>query len=341
MKLLTITVPCYNSQDYMEHCINSLLTGGEDVEIILVDDGSTDATAEIADRYAERYPTIVKVIHKENGGHGSGVNAGIEHATGAYFKVVDSDDWVDPVSYKKILEKLREFVRMQKADVVDLLISNFVYDKEGAKRKKVMQYISMMPQNRIFEWKDLRSIRKGKYILMHSIIYRTEILRESGLKLPEHTFYVDNLFAYIPLPYVKHLYYLNTDFYHYYIGRDDQSVNETVMIKRIDQQIYVNKLMLQAYDLKKDIEDDKLRKYMYNDLEIITTISTALLNKAKTKEANKKKKSLWKYMYNYNPKLYFRMRNGLIGRSMTLPGEPGRLLGVGLYKIAQKIYGFN
>ena len=77
MKLLTITVPCYNSQDYMEHCINSLLTGGEDVEIILVDDGSTDATAEIADRYAESYPTIVKVIHKENGGHGSGVNAAL------------------------------------------------------------------------------------------------------------------------------------------------------------------------------------------------------------------------------------------------------------------------
>jgi glycosyltransferase involved in cell wall biosynthesis len=341
MKLLSITVPCYNSQDYMEHCVNSLLTGGEDVEIILVDDGSSDRTAEIADRYAENYPTIVKVIHKENGGHGSGVNAGIANATGKYFKVVDSDDWVDTNSYKLILEKLREFVRMEKSEVVDLLISNFVYDKEGASHKKVMQYTAMMPQNRIFEWKDMKRIKKGKYILMHSIIYRTEVLRQSGLKLPEHTFYVDNLFAYNPLPYVKHLYYLNTDFYHYYIGREDQSVNEAVMIKRIDQQIYVNKLMMQAVDLKKDVEDPKLRKYMYNYLEIITTISTVLLNRAKTPEAMKKKKKLWKYMYNYNPKLYFRMRNGIIGRSMTLPGEPGRMISVGLYKVAQKIYGFN
>ena len=94
MKLLTVTIPCYNSEDYMEKCIDSLLTGGEEVELIIVDDGSKDKTAEIADRYAEKYPSIVKVIHKENGGHGSAVNAGMENATGLFFKVVDSDDWV-------------------------------------------------------------------------------------------------------------------------------------------------------------------------------------------------------------------------------------------------------
>ena len=92
MKLLTVTVPCYNSQDYMERCIDSFLPGGEDVEIIIVDDGSTDRTGEIADEYARKYPEIVRVIHQENGGHGAGLNAGINHATGLYFKVVDSDD---------------------------------------------------------------------------------------------------------------------------------------------------------------------------------------------------------------------------------------------------------
>ena len=92
MKYLTITVPCYNSQDYMEHCIDSLLIGGEDVEILIVDDGSKDRTGEIADRYALEYPNIVKAIHQENGGHGEAVNAGIRNATGLYFKVVDSDD---------------------------------------------------------------------------------------------------------------------------------------------------------------------------------------------------------------------------------------------------------
>lgn len=103
MKLLSFAIPCYNSEAYMKNCIESLLPGGEDVEILIVDDGSKDGTAQIADEYQEKYPTIVKAIHKENGGHGSAVNAGIENATGLYFKVVDSDDWVKESAYKKIL----------------------------------------------------------------------------------------------------------------------------------------------------------------------------------------------------------------------------------------------
>ena len=100
MKLLTVTIPCYNSEDYMEKCIDSLLIGGDEVEMIIVNDVSKDQTAEIADRYAAEYPSIVKAIHKENGGHGSAVNAGMENATGLFFKVVDSDDWVKESDYR-------------------------------------------------------------------------------------------------------------------------------------------------------------------------------------------------------------------------------------------------
>ena len=103
MKKITFTVPCYNSQDYMKRCIDSLLVCKEEGEIIIVDDGSTDRTGEIADEYAKEYPDIVKVIHKENGGHGSGVNAGLEAATGTNFKVVDSDDWLDEERIKELL----------------------------------------------------------------------------------------------------------------------------------------------------------------------------------------------------------------------------------------------
>ena len=138
MKLLSIAIPCYNSQDYMEKCIESLLVGGEEVEILVVDDGSSDKTAEIADAYAAKYPTIIKAIHQENGGHGEAVNAGIRNATGLYFKVVDSDDWVNKEAYIKILETLYELLRGPQT--VDLLISNFVYEKQGATHKKVMQY---------------------------------------------------------------------------------------------------------------------------------------------------------------------------------------------------------
>ena len=137
MKILSIAIPCYNSEAYMEKCIESLLVGGEDVEILVVNDGSSDRTAEIADAYAEKYPTIVKAIHQENGGHGEAVNAGIRNATGLYFKVVDSDDWVNEEAYHQILKTLEELIRGPKT--VDLLISNFVYEKQGADRKKVMQ----------------------------------------------------------------------------------------------------------------------------------------------------------------------------------------------------------
>ena len=122
----------------MGKCIESLLKGGEDVEILIVDDGSTkDNTAEIADEYAAKYPDIIKAIHKENGGHGSAVNAGIENASGLYFKVVDSDDWVQEEAYKKILDTLRDIAGGDKA--LDMLVSNFVYEKEGEKRKKIMR----------------------------------------------------------------------------------------------------------------------------------------------------------------------------------------------------------
>ena len=105
MKLITFTVPCYNSAAYMEHCIQTLLPAGEEAEIILVDDGSSDETGAIADTWAEKYPTIIRAIHQENGGHGEGVNQGIRNASGLYFKVVDSDDWLDAEALQKVMAK--------------------------------------------------------------------------------------------------------------------------------------------------------------------------------------------------------------------------------------------
>ena len=103
MKLITFAVPCYNSAEYMDRCIETLLTGGRRVEIVIIDDGSTDRTPEIADRYAEKYPDIIRVVHQPNGGHGEGANQGLAHASGRYFKVVDSDDWLDTRALHRLL----------------------------------------------------------------------------------------------------------------------------------------------------------------------------------------------------------------------------------------------
>ncbi len=336
MKLLTFAIPCYNSQDYMENCIKSLLPGGDDVEILVIDDGSKDSTADIADAYEKKYPGIVRAIHQENGGHGEAVNAGIRNATGLYFKVVDSDDWVDGEAYEKILNKLRELAGGDKT--LDMMISNYVYEKAGAKHKKVMHYPSL-PKDCIFTWNEAK-LHKGQYILMHSVIYRTKLLRECGLVLPKHTFYVDNIYVYKPLPNVKTMYYMDVDFYRYYIGREDQSVNEKVMIGRIDQQIKVNKIMIDEFDLWK-IANPKLRRYMFNYLEIITVISTVMLIRSGTEENLLKKRELWKYIKDKDIRLFHHLRMGILGNTMNLPGKGGRKISVAAYKLSQKVVGFN
>ena len=338
MKLLSIAVPCYNSAAYMRKCIDSLLPGGEDVEIIIVNDGSNDSTPDIAEEYRERYPGIIKVVNKENGGHGSAVNAGIEHARGLYFKVVDSDDWVSQSAYIRILDKIKELLKSGKS--IDMFISNYVYEKEGEKRKKVMKYTHTLPEEEIFTWKDVRHFRVGQYILMHSVIYRTNLLRDCGLKLPEHTFYVDNIFVFNPLPYVKTMYYMNVNFYRYFIGRDDQSVNEKNMIARADQQIYVTKTMIDMYEMG-EISSRKLRLYMVNYLAIMMTVSSIILIRSKRKENIEKKRELWKYLKKRDWKTYLKIRYGILGQTMNIPGKSGRKISSLVYSVARRIIGFN
>lgn len=337
MKILSIAVPCYNSEEYMKKCIHSLLKGGSEVEIIIVDDGSVDATPQIADELAKQYPDMIKTVHQENGGHGGAVNTGLANATGLFFKVVDSDDWVNEEAYKAILETLEQQIR--ESNKIDMLISNFVYEKEGAKHKKVMRYSSSLPEGRIFHWDEVRHMGVSRYFLMHSVIFRTQLLRDCALKLPLHTFYVDNLFVFKPLPYVRNLYYLDVNFYRYYIGRADQSVNESVMISRIDQQINVNKMMMDSIEWKK-VQNKKLRAYLINYLDIITTVTCILLIRSKMDGEKEKRHELLDYIKSKNVRVYYRLRRRITGAA-NLPGKSGRTIAVTTYKIYQKIFGFN
>ena len=322
----------------MGRCIESLLAGGDEVEILIIDDGSTDLTGELADKYQEKYPGIIRAIHQENGGHGEAVNTGIKNAEGIYFKVVDSDDRLDAKAYKQVLDKLRELTGGDQ--VLDMMLCNFVYDKDGARRKKIMHYESSVPIEDLIGWSQTKRFRKGRYILMHSVIYRTKLLQNCGMVLPKHTFYVDNIYVFEPLPYVKTLYYLPVNLYRYYIGREDQSVNEKNMISRIDQQITVTKLMIDYFRDTK-VENGRLRRYMRNYLEIMMVISSIFLIKAGDKESLDKKRQLWEYLRSRDLTSYYLIRHSMLGESMNLPGEGGRKISVGGYKIAQMLVGFN
>jgi glycosyltransferase involved in cell wall biosynthesis len=324
----------------MNKCIDSLLEGGEDIEIILIDDGSKDETGSIADGYAKRYPGIVRAIHQKNSGHGEGVNQGLRNAAGLYYKVVDSDDWVDKESLLKVMAKLKEFVAM--SEPVDMLITNYVYEHLEDNTSFTQQYYGTFPENRIFCWEEVGRFKPTQYLLMHSVIYKTEILRKSGVELPKHTFYVDNIFVYQPLPEVKTIYYINTDFYRYFIGRSDQSVNEKVMLKRVNQQLRVTRLMMEAHDLENlKKTQPKLASYMLRYLSMMMAISTVLLSVDGSYKAILKQKALWSFLKKNNPVTYRKIKYSSLGGMTNMPGRVGRKITVDAYRIARRLYKFN
>ena len=160
------------------------------------------------------------------------------------------------------------------------------------------------------------------------------------LELPKHTFYVDNIYVYYPLPHVKTFYYLDVNFYRYFIGREDQSVNEKNMIKRIDQQIFVTKTMIDMYSLRK-IPNKKLRNYMTNYLAIMMTVSSIRCIRSKSQENLDKKKELWEYLKKKDHRVYWKIRHGILGETINLPGKSGRKISSMAYTVANQIIGFN
>ena len=166
------------------------------------------------------------------------------------------------------------------------------------------------------------------------------LLRKSGLQLPEHTFYVDNLFVFVPLQYSKSLYYMNVDFYRYFIGREDQSVNEKVMISRIDQQIRVNELLMANYHSDWQFPT-VLKNYLLNHLEITTVISCALLNKGGLPEHQEKKEALLADLKEANPEVFQLISKNVVSKIAMSKNKPGQVLSNGIYTVTQRFFGFN
>lgn len=345
MKILTVCIPCYNSAAYMRKSIERALAGGEEVEILVVNDGSKDDTAKIADEYAAKYPTIIKAIHKENGGHGDAINAGLAVATGLYFKVVDSDDWFGKEPYQEVLKVIRGFCEENPENPeLDVLISNYVYDKADEDKHTVIRYKHALKEGKLLNWdEDKIKFRRTQNVIMHAVTYKTQILRDCGLVLPKHRFYVDNLLLFKAMAYTKTVMYRNVDLYRYYIGRDDQSVNEKVMIGRIDQQIKVTEELIDYYSDFTDTHQISplLDRFLIRYIDIMMCVSSVMCIIGDTKELLAKKKALWSYLKGRNKKLYKKMRHSIYGVIMNLPTKAGRKISKTSYHICQKIFKFN
>ena len=331
-KLLTITVPCYNSEGYMRECIDSLLVGGNRVEIIIIDDGSTDATGEIADAYAAEHPETVRVIHQENGGHGEGINQGIRYARGKYFKVVDSDD-VLSADFPDFLDALE-------LCEVDLAVTNYYYVHTDSVGDRSIDYSSALPSGRIFEWCDTRRFRIHQLLTIHSCTFRTSLLREWDEPLPRKIFYEDNLMICKTLPRVRRMYYFPADLYRYKIGRADQSVQESSIIKRYTHQLLVTEKCFVACDLS-TISEPMLKRYLKHELFILFGISVMFTRLNRSDAADAELVKMWERCIRHNEKWgkHFRYRSPLA--LICLRGRLGRALAIFFYRLANKIVKFN
>lgn len=230
-KIISFIIPSYNVENCLPVCLDSFLIqeseGFSQLEVIVVDDGSRDRTAEIAGSYVKRFPSVYRLIQKENGGHGSAINVGSQAASGKYMKVVDADDWVVTENLGKLLKKLAKC----HSDVV-LTPFHQVHMKDGSREIWKMycpEYEVEYSLGQVLSaYKDF-----DRCLTFHGIMYRTEFYRHCGHELPEKVFYEDQEYAAIPCCYAKNIYPVNLFLYQYQVGNAQQSVSAVNQVKRI------------------------------------------------------------------------------------------------------------
>lgn len=305
------------------------------MEIIVIDDGSKDRTGAIADAYAQKYPSIVRVVHQENGGHGEGINQGLRYATGTYFKVVDSDD-VLSADFPAFLDTLEA---CEAQGGVDLFVTNYYYVHTDGVGDRSIRYKNALPQNRIFGWEETKPFRIHQLLTIHSCTFRTEAMRQWTQPLPKHVFYEDNLMVYQTLPHIRRMYYMDIDLYRYWIGRPDQSVQREVMMKRYTHQLLVTLRCFTSRHLD-EIRQPRLKRYMRHELFIMYGIGVLYTRLNKTDEADADLEKLWSDCRAFDRKWvdHFRYRSML--RFLCLPGKFGRWFADVIYRIANKVVRF-
>lgn len=233
-KILSVVIPSYNVEKYLEQTLESFVETSilKDIEVLIVDDGSKDHTAAIGKRFESQYPKTFRVISKENGGHGSTINTGIEECVGKYFKVVDGDDWVNTEDFKVLVERL-------KFCDADYIVTNYyeVNDQTGEKTKKEYSQLKKetLGENR---WK-FRDVAERAQPSMHALIFRSSILKEHQIRLDEHSFYVDVEYILYPLPYIESVVYFDLYVYMYRLALATQSVSMQGFQKHIQNHMDV------------------------------------------------------------------------------------------------------
>lgn len=250
-KLLTIVVPCYNMADYIENCLRSVTdsTVPDSLEVIVVNDGSTDNSMDIIKKYQKIRPDIIRILDKSNAHQGSCINAGVKLATGKYFRILDADDWVDITSLYNLLHKLETC----DTDLVITLRTENIFD--NGKKEKVIQYhIDNLKYDYTYNAKEfcISEHIEGAEFNIHSMTYKTNILKSIPIKLPERIYYTDLLFCMLPIDCIKTFIIYEIYLYHYRIGREGQSTEAISIAKNFSHTCVLLTTMIKYMDSKEN-----------------------------------------------------------------------------------------
>lgn len=251
-KLLTVVVPTYNVEKYIAQNLNSFVIEKvlQELEVLIINDGSTDASVSIAEAYAKRYPDTFRIINKKNGGHGSTINCGIKEARGKYFKVVDADDWVLEQGFVHLMETLEQCDS-------DLVVSNFYWyhNKNGKRSVEIAEPFAGVVYGREYRFLE---VCENMYVKMHGMTVKTEILRKIP-KIDEHCFYVDVEYVLFPIPWIETVTCIPDFVYMYRIGLSGQSMNIHKMQRNQENFDRVLERMLNFYkEYMHKLEKEKL-----------------------------------------------------------------------------------
>ena len=313
MKVLTVVIPAYNTERFIKRCLDSLLeTEYKNMtELLIVNDGSKDSSGEIAEEYAANYPGIVSVIHKENGGHGSAINTGIKNATGKYFKVLDSDDWVDTENYNRFLERLQELD-------CDLVATPFIcmYQKDGETLRGQVRGIEGRTGLESGKVLDFKAYADKLHVRMHQWTIRTEILHANNITLTEHSYYVDMQYILYPVPWLQSFCILDEPVYCYRLGDEGQSVAVKNMQKNREQHKNVLCLLVDFYKKRMAAQDEKsvlayiargIAKMQADEVQIALSMPIGKASKAELKAQEKYLKQACPAAYKANEKFSMKL----------------------------------
>lgn len=241
-KILTISIAAYNAESDISRCLDSLINSGvlEKLDVVVVNDGSKDQTSKIVKEYVEKYKNSIHMIDKENGGHGSTINSSIKVAEGKYYKILDSDDWVDSNNLAKLVCYLE-------ANNVDLVLNP--YHEVAYSDHSVKKMVEMERNQLEYEIKyDIKKLSEKCVLFMHSLTFKTDVIKKMGSIIDEHCFYVDMEYSIFPMLYVRNFVYLDYSVYQYLLGSQTQSMNIQNMIKRREQHLKVIKRLIEFYN---------------------------------------------------------------------------------------------